>query len=122
MTENTCFFCDADLAKAVSQIDPSRLLFLYSCPNCGEYIADHLLRLGLGKYPTDDRSKIRACLLERQLYGRGMPYLFEKQSEIPANAPENSLGLDFVLNNFPRQLPERINSDLPPFFRPLLSC
>lgn len=115
MTKGGCIFCGSGLKDEISI--PDRMSTLCECDFCGKYIVDRFIKSIVGGIPADDIAKIRACLIERTLLGKEAPYLFEKQSEVRPDSPENSLGLDSMIEMFPKVLDERINRALLNLYR-----
>lgn len=110
MTKGGCVFCGSGLKDEI--LIPGRTSTSCECDFCGKYIVDRFINATIRGIPSDNIAKIRAYLIERALLGRGAPYLFEKQSEIKDDSPENSLGLDSMIDAFPKVLDERINRAL----------
>jgi hypothetical protein len=100
-----CLFCENQNAETVN--DPRRNSALHKCPNCGEFI---ITAPALGA-AGDDAWKLCPHVFEQN--ARGItPTFYSTQSAVTPNSAPGSIGVDTVIEAFPKDVAERLDRAL----------
>lgn len=104
-SQETCPLCGGREGN-VTHISHNRTAD-YDCKNCGHYI---LTMEDLGAF-GDDAWKLAAYVLERSLRGI-TPTFYPAQNLVEPEAPVGSVGVDAVIESFPKAVAERLDRAL----------
>lgn len=106
---NKCPLCES-LPVSIELIQ-SNNLFKVECKRCGIFTVPKEVQCLFKPKHTKDMWKVAAYSKQRTIQGKPVTF-FLSQSDIPAEAPSGSVGMDTAIDMFPRTVSERLDQAL----------